>query len=80
MKKAIKLIALSLVLVMAVLALASCAAPNADPAKAKENLEKLSKFIGRKILFTLIRLIERNKMDKLFSYQLNLRIALLKNF
>ena len=40
MKKAIKLIALSLVLVMAVLALASCAAPNADPAKAKENLEK----------------------------------------
>lgn len=40
MKKAIKLIALSLVLVMAVLALASCAAPNADPAKAKEALEK----------------------------------------
>jgi len=40
MKKAIKLIALSLVLVMAVLALASCAAPNADPAKAKETLEK----------------------------------------
>lgn len=39
MKKAIKLIALSLVLVMAVLALASCAAPNADPDKAKEALE-----------------------------------------
>ena len=39
MKKAIKLIALSLVLVMAVLALASCASPNADPDKAKEALE-----------------------------------------
>lgn len=39
MKKAIKLIALSLVLVMAVLALASCAAPNADPDKAKASLE-----------------------------------------
>ena len=39
MKKAIKLIALSLVLVMAVLALASCAAPNADPDKAKAALE-----------------------------------------
>ena len=40
MKKAIKLIALSLVLVMTVLALASCAAPNADPDKAKTTLEK----------------------------------------
>ena len=40
MKKAIKLIALSLVLVMAVMALASCAAPNADPSKAKNALEK----------------------------------------
>ncbi len=39
MKKAMKLIALSLVLVLAVLALASCAAPNADPSKAKEALE-----------------------------------------
>ena len=40
MKKAIKLIALSLVLVRAVMALASCAAPNADPSKAKNALEK----------------------------------------
>ena len=40
MKKSIKLIALSLVLVMAVLALASCAAPNADPDKAEDALEK----------------------------------------
>ena len=51
MKKAIKLIALSLVLVMAVLALASCSAPNADPDKAKTSLEnndyKVQKLSGK---------------------------------
>ena len=51
MKKAIKLIALSLVLVMAVLALASCAAPNADPDKAeaalKDNDYKVQKYEGK---------------------------------
>ena len=38
MKKALKLIALSMVLVMAVLALAACG-PNSDPEKAKAALE-----------------------------------------
>lgn len=40
MKKTLRLIALSLVLVMAVLALASCGAPNSDPDKAKKALEE----------------------------------------
>ncbi len=40
MKKTIRLIALSLVLVIAMMALASCGKPNADPAKAKAALEE----------------------------------------
>ncbi len=40
MKKTIRLIALSMVLVMAVLAFASCGAPNSDPDKAKKALEE----------------------------------------
>ena len=40
MKKTIRLIALSVLLVMAVLAFASCATPNADPDKAVAALEK----------------------------------------
>ena len=39
MKKAIKLIALSLVLVMSVMLLASCGGPNKDPDKALEELK-----------------------------------------
>ena len=45
MKNAIKLIALSLVLVMSVMLLASCGAPNADPDKAVEALEKNDYFV-----------------------------------
>ena len=40
MKKTIRLIALSMVLIMAVMMFASCAKPNSDPKKAKEALEK----------------------------------------
>ncbi|MBE6589418.1 MAG: hypothetical protein E7643_04495 [Ruminococcaceae bacterium] len=39
MKKALRLIALSMVLIVAIMALASCAKPNSDPEKAKEALE-----------------------------------------
>ena len=40
MKKAIKILALSLVLIMSVMVLASCGAPNADPDKALDALKK----------------------------------------
>ena len=40
MKKTFRLIALSLVLVVAMMALASCGKPNTDPAKAKAALEE----------------------------------------
>ena len=39
MKKAIKLLALSLVLIMSVMLLASCGAPNSDPEKAIASLK-----------------------------------------
>ena len=39
MKKAIKILALSLVLIMSVMVLASCGAPNADPDKAIDSLK-----------------------------------------
>ena len=39
MKKAIKILALSLVLIMSVMVLASCGAPNADPDKAIASLK-----------------------------------------
>ena len=70
MKKFTRILALTLVLIMSVALFASCAAPNKDPKKAKEALEKAEyevMFVDGELADLAAAFLEVDKVDAMIS-------------